>query len=150
MKTHKNRNLAVIISILMILFAGMIIIAIPNQTIAAKADVNVSPFIGQDSSLTLSQKSSVINYPAGSTCVSMLTVFIPDINENASAWSNNYLKGGFSYNAEYLPEQIESAYSNAEIYSAFYEGSYLYITRIHNNSFPIEQSKIQNSEEVCV
>lgn len=72
----------------------MIIFVVPSQTITAKADDHVSPFMGQDSNLTLSQKSSAINYPTGSTCVPMLTVLLPDINENASAWSSNYLKGG--------------------------------------------------------
>ena len=110
MKTNQKKCLSIIIAVFLVLFAGIIIISVPNQLIAANADNGFPAFTGQDSTLTLAQKSSAINYSSGSSDIPMLTVLIPDINEDASAWSKNYLKGGFSYNAEYLPEQIESTY----------------------------------------
>ena len=148
MKTNQKKCLSIIIAVFLVLFAGIIIISVPNQSIAANADNDFPAFTGQDSTLTLAQKSSAINYSSGSSSIPMLTVLIPDINEDASAWSKNYLKGGFSYNAEYLPEQIESTYSNAEIYSAIYDGSILYITRIHDSYFPIKVQEIESTEEI--
>ena len=148
MKINQKICLSIIIAIFLVLFAGMIIISIPNQKITAKADDNAPPFMGQDANLTLLQKSSAISYPTDSTRVPMLTVLIPDINEDASAWSKDYLKGVFSYNAEYLPEQIESTYSNAEIYSSIYDMSALYITRIHDSYFPKKVQEIESTEEI--
>ena len=148
MKTNQKKCLSIIIAVFLVLFAGIIIISVPNQLIAANADNGFPAFTGQDSTLTLAQKSSAINYSSGSSDIPMLTVLIPDINEDASAWSKNYLKGGFSYNAEYLPEQIESTYSNAEIYSSIYDMSALYITRIHDSYFPKKVQEIESTEEI--
>ena len=84
MKTNQKKCLSIIIAVFLVLFAGMIIISIPNQKITAKADDNVPPFMGQDANLTLLQKSSAISYPTDSTRVPMLTVLIPDINEGSN------------------------------------------------------------------
>ena len=83
MKTKRNKSLAVMIAVFLILFAVMTIIGIPTQPNAAKADIDISAFTGTDPNLTLSQKSSAIAYPSISAKVPMLTVLVPDINENA-------------------------------------------------------------------
>lgn len=148
MKTKRNKSLAVMIAVFLILFAVMTIIGIPTQPNAAKADIDIYAFTGTDPNLTLSQKSSAIAYPSISAKVPMLTVLVPDINENASVWSNNYFKGGFSYNAEYLPEQMASTYSNVQLYSAFFENSDLYIKLLQNEDFVLEKDEIKSSEGV--
>ena len=148
MKTKRNKSLAVMIAVFLILFAVMTIIGIPTQPNAAKADIDISAFTGTDPNLTLSQKSSAIAYPSISAKVPMLTVLVPDINENASVWSNNYFKGGFSYNAEYLPEQMASTHSNVQLYSAFFENSDLYIKLLQNEDFVLKKNEINNNEGI--
>ena len=74
MKTNQKKCLSIIIAVFLALFVGIIIISVPNQLIAANADNDFPAFTGQDSTLTLSQKSSAINYSSGSSSIPMLTV----------------------------------------------------------------------------
>ena len=142
MKTKQRLASFIIIAMFLSLLTAITIIAIPDKPFAVDAEsIMVSPFVGEAPHLTLEQKASAINYPANTNNTPMLTIFIPDVNEDASAWSNNYFYGGFSYDEKFLPERIESTYGNAEIYTAKYQNSQLYVARCKN---PITKSTLLN------
>lgn len=149
MKTKQRLASFIIIAMLLSLLTAITIIAIPDKPFAVDAESIVSsPFVGEAPHLTLEQKASAINYPANTNNTPMLTIFIPDVNEDASAWSKNYLYGGFSYNEKFLPERIESAYDNAEIYTAKYQDSQLYVARCKKSNYEIDATKAKTQDVI--
>ncbi len=149
MKTKQRLASFIIIAMFLSLLTAITIIAIPDKPFAVDAEsIMVSPFVGEAPHLTLEQKASAINYPANTNNTPMLTIFIPDVNEDASAWSNNYFYGGFSYDEKFLPERIESTYGNAEIYTAKYQNSQLYVARCKKSNYEIDATKFKTQDEI--
>ena len=149
MLTNQKKNKGILVIFFIALFIGISVLAVSYQKTNAKADNEIAyPFIGQDSNKSLEQNEAELINQSGVSCTPMLTVFIPDIGEDASAWSNNYFKGGFSYNAEYLPEQIVTNYNHVQVYSAHYDNSKLYIAQMDNTSFVLDAHDFENEKKV--
>lgn len=132
MKTQKALLKVILIFMLVILASLLLLFSIPIGH-KAFAEDTTKIFVGQDPSKTLEQKSSELKYNNTVGSKAVLTVLLPDLNEDASAWSRSLIKK-FSYNENSLLEILKSD-SNGDLYTAIYSNYELYITKLYRTHY---------------
>lgn len=132
MKTQKALLKVILIFMLVILASLLLLFSIPIGH-KAFAEDTTKIFVGQDPSKTLEQKSSELKYNNTVGSKAVLTVLLPDLNEDASAWSRSLIKK-FSYNENSLLEILKSD-SNGDLYTAIYSNYELYITKLSRTHY---------------
>lgn len=115
----------------------------------ANADAaEAEQFFRGQSTLSIAEKGQALQYPSRQGGAPVLTVLTPGIGEDASAWSNDLLRGGFAYDADSLPEQIRSTYGAVDVYvaSGVREGESfgIYLERQTPEYYNNEAKKIKN------
>lgn len=112
----------IIIFVMLCTIVFMATWSIKSQNIVALGS-DSTYFVGSDSNVTHVQKETAITYnpndPAnpssgGAPC---LTVLVPGIGEDASAWSGSFVGGGYGYNPSSLPEQIRETFNNIKVFT---------------------------------
>jgi len=141
MKTRKS-ILKVILAVMLVILAAMLLLfSIPSVNNALAADAE-NTFTGVDPSKTLAEKSSELKYNNTTGSKAVLTVLLPDLGEDASAWSSSLIKK-FSYDENSLPERLK-ADSNGDLYSAVYSNDQLYITQLNNYNYTNQYDYMDN------
>lgn len=137
---------------------AILMLSLP-ASIRAYADENMG-FIGSDDGITYQQKEEEITYnpndtinpsSGGAPCITML---VPGIGEDASAWSGSFVGGGYGYDMDSLPEQIRETYNDVKVYVAIFNEtatSYKIVEQTkdnYNNNFIVANGLTKFSNDI--